>query len=72
MIKQIKKYGKSAQGRSFLIKHLQGKKLTPLQAIAAKCYDCMGYYVDGTVDCGVKDCPLYPFMPYKEKGVKNE
>jgi hypothetical protein len=26
----------------------------------------MGYYADGKMDCIVKDCPLYPFMPYKD------
>jgi len=25
----------------------------------------MGYYADGKIDCEVKACPLYPFMPYR-------
>ena len=61
----IKKHGKRAKGRSELIKHLQGKKLTQQEAIWAYCYECMGYYEDGIHDCEMKDCPLYPFNPYK-------
>ena len=41
------------------------KNLKP--AIYAKCYDCMGFYEDGIMDCGCSDCPLYPWMPYGEK-----
>jgi hypothetical protein len=43
------------------------KTMHSKDAILAKCYDCMGFYEDGTMDCGCKDCPLYPWMPYKEK-----
>jgi hypothetical protein len=38
--------------------------LTPLKAMAAKCAECMSDYVDGREDCGIHDCPLYPYMPY--------
>jgi len=64
-IKAIKKYGRKAKGRASLLKYLQGEKISKNEAILAKCYDCMGYYADGIGDCGVKDCPLYPFNPYK-------
>ena len=37
------------------------------RAIQAKCYDCMGFYEDGLEDCKCPTCPLYPWMPYKEK-----
>ena len=57
----------ASKGRSMLLKHLQGDRLTRDQAIIAKCCDCMAYYVDGRDDCGVECCPLYPFRPYKEK-----
>lgn len=66
---EIDKYGKSAKGRKELINHLSGERLTARQAILAKCYECMGLYVDGKVDCEIQDCPLYPFMPYR-KGEK--
>lgn len=66
----IKQNGKTAQGRKELLKHLSGGKLTFKQAIYARCYDCMGYYADGKTDCDITECPLYPFMPYKEKREK--
>ena len=58
--------GISAKGRIDLIKFVSGGRLTPLRAIQAKCYDCMGYYVDGKRDCEQYDCPLHCFMPYRE------
>jgi flagellar biosynthesis/type III secretory pathway ATPase len=72
------KKGKESQGKRELIKHLAGQKITQKQAIMAKCYDCMGYYLDGKVDCEDTDCSLYPFMPYNpnrrksiERGLKS-
>ena len=64
----VKKYGKSHQGKNDLVKHLEGKSITMKGAIKAKCYDCMGYYQDGPIDCLVPECPLYPFMSYKVGG----
>lgn len=63
-IKQIERYGVTARGRTELIKYLNGEKITQRQAILANCYTCMGYYADGRNDCKLKQCPLYPFMPY--------
>lgn len=60
----IRKDGISARGRTELIKFHTGRRLTPMQSIRAKCYDCMGYYADGKRDCGQVDCPLHRFMPY--------
>ena len=57
--------GIKARGGRELRKHLAGDKLTQRQMILAKCYDCMGCYADGKVDCGIPECPLYPIMPYK-------
>jgi len=57
-----------SSGNSFLAKHLNNERLTRNKAIFAKCADCMGFYVDGRVDCKIPLCPLYPFMPYREKG----
>lgn len=59
-------YGIKARGRKELSKHLKGKRLTPKQAVLANCFDCMGGYMDGKYSCGIPDCPLYPFMPYRE------
>jgi len=30
-------------------------------AIYAKCFDCCGFQADGYMDCGIEDCPLYPY-----------
>lgn len=54
----------AGRGTAYRKRHLEGAKLTPGQAIAAKCSDCMCDYTDGRVDCGIKLCPLYPWMPY--------
>ena len=63
---EITRNGKSAQGKRELLKHLDGKKLTLRQAVAAKCYDCCGYYQDGKIDCDLISCPLHGFMPYRK------
>jgi hypothetical protein len=58
--------GPVAIGKPQLIKHLNGKRLTFKGAILAKCYECMGYFRDGKVDCRITKCPLYPFQAYRE------
>jgi hypothetical protein len=58
------------QGKMELLDHLKGKKLTQREAIKANCYDCMGYYDDGAQDCKDPICPLRPFMPYVEEGLR--
>jgi len=57
--------GVRAKGRKELLRHLEGGRLTPLQAILADCYDCTGGYVDGRADCGNTSCLLYRYMPYR-------
>ena len=64
-ILEIKKYGKRSKGNSLLIKHLKGERLTYKEAVLAKCADCMYNYEDGLLGCGITDCPLYQYMPYK-------
>jgi len=58
--------GKKARGRRELIRFLERKRLTGKQAIEAKCFECMCGYADGKIDCRCYDCPLYPYMPYRE------
>jgi hypothetical protein len=67
MLKDIEDVKSRGKGRSELIAYLEGKDLTAQRAIKAKCYDCMGFYVDGNNDCGMVCCALYPFMPYNPK-----
>ena len=64
-IQEVQKHAPKSRGKTCLIKHLQGKRLTQRQAILAKCCECTGYYADGRTDCSIPDCPLYPFFPYK-------
>ncbi len=68
--KEVEEKGSAFQGKSELLKHLNREEITKSQAIKAKCYDCMGYYGDGKQDCKVERCPLYPWVPYKEGGVR--
>ena len=42
-------------------------KLTLLNAVKAQCWECCGFYSDGREDCGNTRCPLYKWMPYKDK-----
>lgn len=64
------KHGKLATGKRELIAHLNGSRLSPMQAMKANCYMCMGYYADGKVDCGLSYCPIHPFMPYNKNRTK--
>lgn len=65
-LEQVEKYGRHTKGRKELIEHLNGKSLYGSEAIIAKCYDCMGYYGDGEIDCEDPECPLYLYMPFKK------
>lgn len=60
----------TVKGSSALKKHLKGERLTQLNAIEAKCCDCVGNYLDGREDCGVIECPLHPWMPYRKGRVR--
>jgi len=39
----------------------QKKRLTPLQAIRAKCLDCTCWQPKEVRLCPCEDCPLYPY-----------
>ena len=68
-IKRIKSIEGTPQssGKRFLLKILQGDKVNRGDSLLAKCCECMGYYVDGRYDCEVPLCPIYRYMPYREK-----
>lgn len=63
-----------AIGVKALEQYEEGKDLTLKQSVLAKCAECMGRYADGPMDCVLKGCPLYPYMPYgtikKKKSMK--
>lgn len=40
---------------------MEGKVLTPLRAIRAKCLDCSGGSSTEVKVCPIKDCPLHPY-----------
>ena len=63
---QICEFGMKAKGKNELLKHLEGEPLGLSAMIAAKCYDCMGFYPDGRQDCEITHCPLYPRMPFNK------
>jgi hypothetical protein len=69
-IKNIRQYGKTARGKNELLKYLSGQRLTLKQAVYAHCYDCMGFYADGKLDCDMPYCSLHPFMTYNQNRVK--
>lgn len=66
IIKTIEEHGSNGRGRKELLRHLHGEELTLNGILLAKCFDCMGYYADGRIDCRIEDCPNYQRMPYRE------
>jgi len=58
--------GIASAGRTNLVRHLKGERLTQRQAILAKCADCTCCHVDGRLDCRMPHCPLYSWMPYRD------
>jgi hypothetical protein len=66
LYEKIDEHGVTSRGKTQMLRHLNGEKLTRNQSIAAKCFDCMGWYQDGRLDCRMPNCPLYPFRSYKE------
>lgn len=42
-------------------------KPTRTLAMLAKCHDCQGAYADGVTDCEVYTCPLYSWMPRRQR-----
>lgn len=65
-VNSIKK-GTRSRGQKELLRYLAGERLTRDQAIKAHCYDCSGFYLDGRINCGIENCPLHPFMPFRNK-----
>ena len=64
---RIPKNAVVAIGKRQLEAHLRGEKLTPLDSLLAKCYECMCGYLDGRMDCEINSCPNYSRMPYRGK-----
>jgi hypothetical protein len=54
-----------AKGAAAYKKYLRGEEISMQDAIEAKCYECMGGYADGRLDCEGTTCSLYSHMPYR-------
>lgn len=67
MLDEIEKYGRQFVGRKEFIKMLNGEKIPASARCKAKCYDCMGFYQDGSFSCEIPSCPIFPIMPYRKK-----
>jgi hypothetical protein len=59
-----------AKGKNEYLRYLNGKNITKSEAILGNCYLCIGYASDGKCDCKMPLCPLHPWMPYREEGVR--
>lgn len=62
------KQGRKIRGQKNMITHLEGKRLTQREAIAAKCYGCNGMGEFKT--CEDDECPLLPYSPYSLNQIK--
>lgn len=60
------------KGRKEYLDYRAGKKLTPVKAGLAKCYECSSFYLDGLSDCETPSCPLYSYMPYAKKNQRSD
>ena len=57
--------GPLRRGKRWLVKHLEGGKISRAQSVEAKCYDCLG--MGDQSSCDQASCPLYFFSPFKIK-----
>ena len=64
-------YGKESRGKSLLLKYRERRRrLTRSEAIVAKCHECSCGYLDRRDDCKIPECPLYPWMPYRNDNMR--
>ncbi len=61
---------KPREGRSELLKYLEGSSITKGEAILAKCYDCMG--MTNAEYCDMPKCALYKHSQYRGKGANGK
>jgi hypothetical protein len=45
---------------------MKSKAVTRKNAMLLQCWECMGHYKDGKMDCQNPKCPMYSYMPYRE------
>lgn len=68
-IRYIEASGKFA-GKKELLAYMNGHPVSKPGSIKARCFECMGGYPDGAMDCLVEACPLLPHMPYRNKQLR--
>ncbi len=56
---------KASTGKRAMLKYLRGEQIGMAEAMLGKCFDCMGHYHDGKMDCEQPHCSLYQWMPYR-------
>ena len=61
-----------SKGKAEYLKWLEGGKLTRKEAMDANCFLCMGYFLDGKVECTVSLCPMRDYMYYNPKRIKGK
>ena len=61
------KSGPLRRGRRWLIKYLEGGKISRAQGVEANCYQCLGMGDQG--NCDQDSCTLYDFSSFKIKVV---
>ena len=62
-------------GRQHYLKYLYGGDLTLLQAVQSHCFACNGGHElddDGSADCTIFECSLYPYQPYQQHIVRKK
>ena len=57
------KSGPLRRGKRWLIKYLEGGKISRAQSVEANCYQCLGMGDQG--DCDQESCPLLPWSPFR-------
>ena len=61
-----------AKGKTEYLKWLHGERLSRKEAMDANCYICMGYYIDGRIECNIQLCPMRDYMVYNPKKIKRQ
>ena len=59
-------------GKSELLKHLRGGRLTRDAAIKAKCFECVSGGDEKPAPCEVSQCALTQYCPWNRKAKGND
>jgi hypothetical protein len=59
--------GKQTRGRNAMLRYFAGEPISRVEAMLAKCSECMCWHFDGLLDCENPQCSMYPWMPYRRQ-----